>query len=51
MILAVWGPVAINVKFEPKFMVSYISGIAPRQPGRVVLRGIGPQGFEPGDAA
>lgn len=46
--LTIWGPAAININLEPKSMVSYISGSAPRQPGRVVLMGTGPLGFDPG---
>ena len=45
------GPAAINVNREPEFMLSYASGSAPRQPGRVVLTGTGPQGLDPGAAA
>jgi hypothetical protein len=45
------GPAATNVKFEPKFMLSDTNGSAPRQPGRVVLTGTGPQGLAPGAAA
>ena len=46
--LTIWGPAAININLEPKSMVFYISGSAPLQPGRVVLMGTGPQGFDPG---
>jgi hypothetical protein len=45
------GPAAINVNREPEFMLSYASGSAPRQPGRVVLTGTVPQGLDPGAAA
>jgi hypothetical protein len=51
LIGSAWGPAAINVNREPKIMVSYASFAAPRQPGRVVLPGAGPQGLDPGGAA
>ena len=51
LIRAAYGPAAINGNREPKFMVSYASGSASRQPGRVVLLGTGPQGLDPGAAA
>jgi len=45
------GAAAINLNLEPKFMLSDANGSAPRQPGRVVPTGTGPQGLDPGAAA
>ncbi|HLD46335.1 MAG TPA: hypothetical protein VJA64_00825 [Desulfobaccales bacterium] len=48
--LALPGPAAINVNRELKIMVSCASFAAPTHPGRVVLRGLGPQGLATGAA-